>query len=290
MQIKSFSFSKLIQDIKDWRPDWGLFAVYIVLLLMVVIVFYPITWIVSSSISPGRSLSGSQLIPSNPTINHYRALFAETNYLQWYRNTLKIATINSGLSVIITTMGAYAFSRYRFWGRKVGLMTFLVIQMFPGSMGMIAIYVLLLKLNMLNSHWGLILVYLGGQIPFNTWIMKGYLDTIPKSIEEAARIDGAGHITVFTRIMLPLAVPIISVVALFNFFGPMFDYILPRIVLRSPEKFTLALGLYQFVNQQFANNFTRFAAGAVLVALPVAIIYLFLQKLLISGLTRGASK
>ncbi|SHK30925.1 carbohydrate ABC transporter membrane protein 2, CUT1 family (TC 3.A.1.1.-) [Anaerobranca californiensis DSM 14826] len=281
---------KLAGIFKNFRLDWGLVITYLVLIIMIVIVFYPITWIVSSSFNPGRSLSGSQLLPRNPTLDHYRVLFNETDYLLWYKNTLKIAIINSALSVVLTTMTAYAFSRFRFWGRKMAMMTFLIIQMFPGAMGMIAIYVLLLRLNLLDTHLGLILVYAGGQIPFNTWIMKGYLDTIPKSIEEAAYIDGAGHLTVFYRIMLPLALPIISVVALFNFFGPMFDYILPRIILRSPSNYTLALGLHQFVSQQFANNFTRFAAGAVLVAFPIAVVYLLLQKLLISGLTKGAVK
>jgi arabinogalactan oligomer/maltooligosaccharide transport system permease protein len=275
---------------RNFRVDWGLTLTYVFLLLMLGIVFYPIAWIIASSVNPTMSLSGSTLIPANPTLNHYRVLFTQTDYLLWYGNTLKIAVINSALSVVLTTMTAYAFSRYRFAGRKIGMMTFLIIQMFPGSMGMIALFVLLNKIGLLNTHAGLILVYAAGQIPFNTWIMKGYLDTIPKSIEEAAKIDGAGHITIFTRIMLPLALPIISVVALFNFFGPMFDYILPRIVLRSPSKFTLAVGLYAYVTDQFANNFTRFAAGAVLVALPIAIVYLALQKLLISGLTQGATK
>lgn len=270
--------------------DWGLVFAYAVLCTMVLVVLYPIVWVVAGSFNPAYSLTGSTLIPQKATLNHYIYLFTETQYLLWYKNTLIIAVSNAVLSVIITTMTAYSFSRYRFFGRKASMMAFLVIQMFPGAMGMIAIFVLLNKLNLLNTHLGLILVYAAGQIPFNTWLMKGYFDTIPKSIEEAAKIDGASHISIFWRIMLPLALPIISVVALFNFFGPMFDYILPRIILRSPDKFTLAVGLYAYVTDQFANHFTRFAAGAVLVALPIAIVYLLMQKLLISGLTQGATK
>jgi arabinogalactan oligomer/maltooligosaccharide transport system permease protein len=270
--------------------DWALGFTYAVLGFMVIVVLYPITWVVAGSFNPAYGLSGARLIPHEATLNHYIYLFTETQYLTWYKNTLIIAVSNAILSVAITTMMAYSFSRFRFLGRKTSMMTLLVIQMFPGAMGMIAIFVLLTKLNLLNTHLGLILVYAAGQIPFNTWLMKGYFDTIPKSIEEAAKIDGASHLTIFFRIMLPLALPIISVVALFNFFGPMFDYILPRIILRSPDKFTLAVGLYAYVTAQFANNFTRFAAGAVLVALPIAIAYLAMQRLLISGLTQGATK
>ncbi|MBS3936985.1 MAG: sugar ABC transporter permease [Peptococcaceae bacterium] len=278
------------QSTQRRRIDWGLVATYVVLWLMVLVVAYPLTWVVAGSFNPAYSLSGSTLIPREVTLNHYIYLFTQTQYLNWYKNTLFIAVVNSLLSIVLTTMTAYSFSRYRFWGRKTSMMAFLIVQMFPGAMGIIAIFVLLSKMGLLNTHLGLILVYAAGQIPFNTWLMKGYFDTIPKSIEEAAKIDGASHFTIFVRIMLPLALPIISVVALFNFFGPMFDYILPRIILRSPEKFTLALGLYSYVTAQFANNFTRFAAGAVLVALPIAVAYLLLQKLLIAGLTQGATK
>lgn len=145
-------------------------------------------------------------------------------------------------------------------------------------------------IGLLDSLAGLILIYVGGQIPFNAWLVKGYLDTIPFELDESARIDGAGHLTVFFKIIVPLAKPILAVVALFNFMTPLFDFLLPSIVLRSQKNYTIALGLYQFINDQFSNNFVRFSAGAMLIAIPVSIIYLFLQKYLISGLTAGGTK
>ncbi|KPC98820.1 Maltose transport system permease protein MalG [Geobacillus sp. BCO2] len=129
-----------------------------------------------------------------------------------------------------------------------------------------------------------------GQIPFNAWLVKGYFDTIPRELDEAARIDGAGHFGVFFRIMLPLAKPILAVVALFNFMAPFTDFLLPSIVLRDPDKFTLAVGLFNFISDRFANNFTRFAAGSILIAAPIAVVFLFLQRYLISGLTAGGTK
>src|SRR5699024_4157375 len=168
-------------------------------------------------------------------------------------------------------------------GRKNGLYVFLLLQMFPVMMAMVALYIFLNMLGLLDTLTGLILIYLGGQIPFNAWLVKGYFDTIPRELDQAARIDGAGHLRVFWSIMLPLAKPILAVVALFNFMMPMFDFLLPSIVLTSEENYTLAVGLFNFINDQFSNNFTRFAAGSILVAVPIAAIYLFLQRYLISG-------
>lgn len=185
---------------------------------------------------------------------------------------------------------AYAFSRYRFKGRKYGLYAFLLLQMFPVLMAMVAIYILLNTIGLIDTLWGLIIVYVGGSIPMNAFLVKGYFDTIPKSLDESAKMDGAGHFRIFFQILLPLAKPILAVVALFNFMAPFMDFILPRIILRSPQNFTLALGLYNFVNSQFSNNFTRFAAGAILIALPIAAVYLYLQKYLITGLSAGATK
>ena len=157
-------------------------------------------------------------------------------------------------------------------------------------MAMVAIYILLNTIGLLDSLWGLVLVYVGGSIPMNAFLVKGYFDTIPKELDESAKMDGAGHFRIFFTIMIPLAKPIIAVVALFNFMAPFMDFILPRIVLRSPENYTLALGLYNMVNDAFANEFTRFAAGSILIAVPIAIVFLFLQRYLISGLMSGSTK
>jgi arabinogalactan oligomer/maltooligosaccharide transport system permease protein len=162
--------------------------------------------------------------------------------------------------------------------------------MFPVLMAMVALYILLNTIGLLDSLIGLIIIYVGGAIPMNAFLVKGYFDTLPRELDESAKIDGAGHFRIFFQILLPLAKPILAVVALFNFMAPFMDFILPRIVLRSPENFTLALGLFNFVNDQFANNFTRFSAGAILIAVPIALVYLFLQRYLISGLASGATK
>ncbi|RLL46707.1 sugar ABC transporter permease [Oceanobacillus piezotolerans] len=265
---------------------------YIVILLMIIIILYPIFWIVGSSFNPGNSLSGSSIIPENATIKHYQELFnpKESDYLLWYWNTLKICIITMVLSVLLVSLTAYSFSRYRFIGRKNGLMTFLILQMIPNFAALIAIFVLASLTKLLDTHLGLILLYSGGAIPMNTYLMKGYLDTIPRDLDESARMDGAGHLRIFFQIIMPLSKPIIAVVALFTFIVPFADFILARILLRSEEKFTLAVGLYQMVAKQFGNEFTLFAAGAVLIAVPISILFLLLQRYFVTGLTAGGIK
>lgn len=267
-------------------------SIYLFIFIMFVVIAYPLLWTIGLSLNPGTSLYSTKLIPDNWSFTHYKWLFTSPNsdYLIWYKNSVMVALASSFFSVLITSLVAYAFSRYKFIGRKYGLYTFLILQMFPVLMGMVAIYILLNLIGLLDSLVGLTLIYIGGQIPFNAWLVKGYLDTIPKELDESARMDGAGHLTVFFKIILPLAKPILAVVALFNFMAPFTDFLLPRIILRSPEKFTLALGLFNFINDQFANNFTRFAAGSILIAVPIALVFLFLQRFLISGLTAGGTK
>lgn len=266
--------------------------IYLFFLIMFIIIAYPLFWAIMMSINPGTNMLVTDLFPKNPTLEHYKWLFTSPNsdYLLWYKNSLIIAVANAVGSVVITSLIAYAFSRYKFIGRKYGLYMFLLLQMFPALMGMVALYILLNTIGLTDSLLGLLLIYLGGQIPFNAWLVKGYFDTIPKELDEAAKIDGAGHLRVFWTIMLPLAKPILAVVALFNFMAPFMDFLLPRIVLTSPENFTLALGLFNFISDQFSTNFTRFAAGAILIAVPIALVFLFLQRYLISGLTAGGTK
>lgn len=272
------------------RIEVGL--IYLVLLVMFVVILYPLVWALAISMNTTTSLYGASLSPENWSLDNYVWLFTSprSQYLIWYKNTLFIATICSVLSTFFVAITAYAFSRYRFKGRKYGLYAFLLLQMFPVLMAMVAIYILLNTIGLIDTLWGLIIVYVGGSIPMNAFLVKGYFDTIPKSLDESAKMDGAGHFRIFFQILLPLAKPILAVVALFNFMAPFMDFILPRIILRSPQNFTLALGLYNFVNSQFSNNFTRFAAGAILIALPIAAVYLYLQKYLITGLSAGATK
>lgn len=263
---------------------------YIILIAVAIIVILPVLWIVMSSFKPGQSLYSESFLPKQLTIEHYIHLATKTDYFLWYGNTLKIATINMILSLIFTTMTAYIFSRYNFKYKKKILMWILIIQMFPSFLALTAIYIILNSMRLLDTHWGLLLVYVCGQIPYNAWLTKGFFDTIPASLDEAARVDGAGHLTIFWKIILPLAKPILVFIALTSFMGPWFDFIFPKVILRSPNKTTLAMGLFEFVTGQSNNSFTLFAAGALLIAVPITILFVILQKHIVKGLSSGAVK
>lgn len=263
---------------------------YIILTVTAIAVVYPIYWIILGALNPGSSLFRTSILPTGLTFQHFNDLFEKTNYLLWYKNTLFVAVMNMILSTILVVSAAYAFSRFRFPGRRQGLMTMLVLQMFPSFMGMIAIFILLLQLNLLDNLWGLILVYAGGSIPFGAWLVKGYFDALPKSLEEAAKIDGASNSYIFFKVMMPLSVPILTFIAVTNFIGPWMDFIFARLVLRSNEKMTLAIGLFNMVTGRAGTDFTKFAAGALLVAIPITLLFMFLQRYIIEGLKAGANK
>ncbi len=265
-------------------------AVHTLLIIIALFVLIPVIWIVLSSLQEGNSLFSSTLIPKKLTIQHYINLFKDTDFPLWYWNTFRIAVANMCISVVITTLTAYVFSRYKFKGKKAALITVLVLQMFPSFLAMTAVFILLSKLNLLDTFTGLILVYSAGQVPYNSWLVKGYFDGIPKTLDEAARVDGAGHMTIFLKIILPLAKPIIVLVAITNFMGPWFDFIFPQLVLRSQNKRTLAMGIFDWIQKGANDNFTMFAAGAILVAVPITILYMFLQKHIVKGLSAGAVK
>ncbi|WP_088013004.1 sugar ABC transporter permease [Gottfriedia acidiceleris] len=264
--------------------------IYLLLTLIALIVLFPIIWILGSSFGESTGLANATPIPKNPTIIHYQELFEKTKFSLWYWNTLKIALINMVLSIFLSTSAAYVFSRFKFKGKKFGMIAMLVLQMFPSFMGMIAIYILFLNFGLLDNHLGLVLVYAAGQIPFNTWLIKGYLGAVPKSLDESAMIDGATKTQVFFKIILPLSKPILTFVALTQFMVPWMDFILPRLLISSNEKKTLAIGLFDLIKGQTNQNFTMFAAGAVLVAVPITILYVVLQKYVIQGVTAGANK
>lgn len=266
--------------------------VYLVLIAISIMVIYPIAFTVAGSFSAGKSLATTSVlpIPRGFTLEHYNRLFTETKYPLWFANTFKIAVSNTALSIVLTLISAYIFSRFSFKAKKAGLMSMLVLQMFPGFVGMVAIYVLLYRMGLLDSHLGLVLVYSAGQVPYNTWLLKGYFDTIPKSIDEAARVDGAGHLTTFLRIILPNTMPIVTFLGVTSFTAPWLDFIFPRLILRSEEKKTLALGLFEMIRGRSNDNFTMFAAGSILVAIPFVIIFAVNQKYLIKVMSAGAVK
>lgn len=269
---------------------WKLGVTYLILILLTVISIYPALWILLSSLKTGNSLYSDSFIPDELTLQHYRDLFERTMYGTWFLNTLKVAVFSTLIGTFLLLLASYAISRFRFAGRKTTLKVFLVLQMFPGFMAMIAIYVLLNSIGLLDSHWALILVYGTGSIISNVFVAKGFFDTIPRSLEDAARIDGASHMKVFYGIIVPLSAPMLTYASLMIFNGAFVDFIFADLILRTEEQRTLAVGLYRMVSQRNSTEFTMFAAGAVLVAVPVTMLFLFLQRFLIEGLTAGASK
>lgn len=265
-------------------------GIYALLFTLAMIIIYPVLWIVGSSFNKGTSLATSSAIPKNFTFDNYVKLFKDLNYGKWYMNTLKIAVVNSLVSVLFSGTMGFVFARLRFAGKKVGLMLILILQMFPTFMGMVAIYALFLYFGLLDKPMALVLIYSVGQIPYNTWLIKGYLMNIPMSLDESAYVDGATKFQTFRKIILPLMSPILIFVAVTQFMAPWFDFILPNYLISSDKNRTLAVGLYRLITGNENNNFTVFAAGAVLVAVPVTILYLSLQKYLIEGITAGANK
>jgi ABC-type maltose transport system permease subunit len=217
-------------------------------------------------------------------------------YCTWLKNSIKISTISTILSISITTMAAYAFSRFRFRGRQTMLKGILLINVFPGILALVSIFLMISQIGDifpdfgLNTHAGLILVYMGGSMGVNIWLMKGYLDTIPRDIDESAMVDGASQWQIFTRLILPLLRPILIVVGILSFIGTYGDFVLARILLKSSEQYTLMVGLQIFTAGQFSQKWGPFAAGALIGALPIMIIYLLLQDYIVGGLTQGAVK
>jgi ABC-type maltose transport system permease subunit len=272
---------------------------HLVLWIFVAFALFPVLWIFSASINPTNNMNVQRLIPKTITWNHYVELFTNPQHPFgiWLWNSIKIAVITSVLTVILSALAAYAFSRFRFKGRRTGLLGLLLIQMFPQMLALVAIYMLLLQFGKispwigLNTHTGLIMVYLGGAMGFNTWLMKGYFDTIPRSLEESAKVDGASQFQAFTRIILPLAKPILATIFVLTFIGIYSEYILARVLLSTTHQYTLAVGLNLFISGTgWGTRWGIFAAGALIGAIPFLIIFAIAQHLLVSGLTRGSVK
>ncbi len=266
----------------------GIFSLsmsYLYLILIMLFVLAPIVYILIVSFNDSGSLYVQSIVPEKFSLNNYTKLFTTTNFGKWYLNTVKTGAISALLALIFIIPTAFAFSRMRFRGRKQMLIVTIVLQMFPGTMAMVAYYVLLNMLDLLNTVPGLVLIYVGAAIPGMTWLLKGYLDTIPKALEEAAIIDGANYFQVMMRIILPLAAPMVVLVAVFSFAAPFGDFALSRIIITDPNKYTIALGTYSFVQQEYTKNYGIFAASSILAGLPISIVYLSLQKTIFSGVS-----
>lgn len=259
---------------------------------------FPVLWVVSAAFTNDPSISSGNLIPRETTLDNFQRLFENPDqpYLRWYFNTMALAIVTAISTVLIAAMAAYAFSRFRFKGRKVGLMFLLLVQMFPQFLSLVAIYLIMSQITDvfagigLDTLTGLGLVYLGGSMGVNAWLIKGFFDTIPMEIDESAKVDGATHGQIFWGIILPLAAPVLAVVGLLSFIGTINEFIIASALLQSPENKTLAVGLQGFISQQYSENWGPFAAGALLAAIPVVILFMFLQRFIVSGLTAGSVK
>jgi arabinogalactan oligomer/maltooligosaccharide transport system permease protein len=259
---------------------------------------FPLLYVLSSSLNPNGTLVGSNALFQTFDLGNYISLFQRPSqpYGAWFVNTLVIGLISAAGTVFLGALAAYAFSRMRFTGRRVGLLTLLLVQMFPQLLAVVAIFLLLNTISDifpaigLDTQIGLILVYLGGALGVNTYLMYGFFNTVPVSIDEAAKIDGASHARIFFTIILRLVAPILAVVGLLSFIGTTNEFVIASVILSDPEKQTLAVGLYQFVSDETSKNWSLFAAGAVMAAVPVMALFLYLQKYIVNGLTAGAVK
>jgi arabinogalactan oligomer/maltooligosaccharide transport system permease protein len=230
------------------------------------------------------------IIPIGATLESFRIVLFEKAFLSWIWNSLTITVATAIIGVILAATSAYAFSRYKFPGRSVGLIFLLTTQMIPAVMLLVPIYILAIKLDLVGTYRGLVVAYAVTAIPFSIWILKGYYDTIPIDLEEAARIDGCSELQAFTKILLPLSTPAMAIVFLFNFTTAWNDYLLARVMLGSKEALlTWPLGL-QRLQGQFVTQWGQFSAASILVAIPVMILFLYTSKYLISGLTLGSVK
>ena len=259
---------------------------------------FPIIWIISAAFNPTSSMASQQLIPPNASTVNFNELLNDPlhPFFLWIWNSVKVAGITTILAVFVTALTAYSFSRFRFRGRRSLLLTILLIQVFPNMLTIVALFLFLRQIGEyipsmgLNTHGGLILIYLGAQMGINIWLMKGFFDSIPRDIDESAMVDGASHWQVFWKLIFPLVRPILAVVGILAFVGSFNEFILASVMLRSTEQFTLMVGLYLFVTQTFAQSWGVFAAGAIIGAVPIALIYILLQDQIVSGLTQGAVK
>lgn len=283
------SFPTWIRD-RGWRHAVAFLAIMFALL--------PVAWVLSASLNANPTLASADLIPRSITLDNFAELFADSSrpFLLWFRNSLIVAGANAFLNVLIAAFAAYAFSRFRFRGRRVGLMTLLLVQMFPQFLALVALYAIMVEISIvfpaigLNSLAGLVLVYLGGAMGVNAWLIKGFFDTIPAELDESGRIDGATHAQIFWGIIMPLAAPVLAVVGLLSFIGTLNDFLLAGVLLQSPENWTLAVGMQSYIGNEYAERWGPFAAGALIASIPVVILFLFLQRFIVSGLTQGSVK
>lgn len=261
------------------------------LLAFVAIALYPALNVLSISLRPNNQLRSNDLavIPPNATLDSYKQLFTEQPFIRWLGNSLIVSAGTTLTGVAFAAIGGYAFSRFRFAGRNATMLAILTTQMFPATMLLLPLYIVIAKLHLINTYLGLMVFYTSTALPFCVWQMKGFYDTIPPSLEEAARIDGCSRGTAFWRVIVPLAMPGLVITALFSFMAAWSEYIVAAQVMQDEDMFTLPLGLKSF-QASMSTQWGLYAAASILVSVPVVVVFLLLSRYLVSGLTLGSVK
>lgn len=299
-RAQSTPSSRAVRAVRRGRRNWWRTVGWRHLVALVALVFalFPVLFLVSASINPLGTLSTTTLIPHHAGLVNFRKLFDDPRapYLRWYGNTLLICGAAAVMNVFLGACGAYAFSRFRFRGRRPSLLGVLLVQMFPNFIAVVALYLVFIKIGKvfpaigLNTPWALILIYLAGAMGINTWLMKGYMDTIPAEIDESARVDGATHAQIFFRITLRLAAPILAVIGVLAYIQALNEILIANLFLTDNQQKTLAVGLFGLISNQRNTEYGEFAAGSLLAAVPVVLIFMYLQRYIVSGLTTGSVK
>jgi len=272
-------------------PVWMTVLIYVILIVMTLFAVYPVYQVINVSLRPGNLLHTTSLriIPENATFEAYRRLIFEKPFLRWMFNSTVVSFMVTMIGVSLASTAGYAFSRFRFPGRNAGMLALITTQMFPVTMLLLPLFIMLINLKLYDTFLGLVIAYSATALPFCIWQMKGYYDTIPFSLEEAARIDGCSQFKAFYQIILPLASPALVITALFSFMSAWSEYLVAAVILNDKKLYTLPLGLKQF-QSNFDTEWGLYAAGAVVVCIPVVALFLFLSRWLISGLTLGSVK
>jgi arabinogalactan oligomer/maltooligosaccharide transport system permease protein len=269
-----------------WRHAVGGVAVAFSLL--------PVLFVVSAAVNPAGELSSTGLVPARASAANVVALLTTRPFARWFGNTLLIAGLSAAACVLLSALAAYAFSRMRFRGRRVGLELLLLIQMFPQFLAIVTIFLIFGEVTELwpaigfNTPWGLVLLYAGGALGVNTWLMKGFFDTVPREVDESAALDGASHGQVFRLILLPLVRPVLAVTGLLVFIGTVNEFLIAQVFLTEPDSRTLAVGLADLIGEGRERNFGMFCAATLLTAVPTAVAFRFLHRHLVSGLIAGS--
>jgi arabinogalactan oligomer / maltooligosaccharide transport system permease protein len=272
---------------------------HVVAIIAVAFALFPVVWVLSAAFGTGN-LSAQRLIPREITLDNFRTLMSDPGhppFWRWFANSMIVGVVTAAATVFLCALAAFAFSRLRFAGRRPGLLALLLVQMFPNLLAITALFLFMTRIKTmfpgigLGTIWGLIFVYLGAALGVNTWLVKGFFDTIPFSLDESAKIDGASHAQTFFLIILPLGRPVLAVIALLSFITSQAEFLLADVIIgANDEQRTLAVGLSRYILAGFDNRWGPFAAGALIAAIPVVALFLFLQRFIVSGLTSGAVK